>query len=45
MANFLEDYQKHVEQRKAAGVVPLPLNAEQTAQLIELLKAPAFPSF
>ncbi|KGQ68604.1 bifunctional aconitate hydratase 2/2-methylisocitrate dehydratase [Gallibacterium anatis] len=40
MANFLEDYQKHVEQRKAAGVVPLPLNAEQTAQLIELLKAP-----
>ena len=38
MANFLE---KHVEQRKAAGVVPLPLNAEQTAQLIELLKAPA----
>ncbi|BFQ93687.1 bifunctional aconitate hydratase 2/2-methylisocitrate dehydratase [Gallibacterium anatis] len=41
MANFLEDYQKHVEQRKAAGVVPLPLNAEQTAQLIELLKAPA----
>ncbi|MEH8026843.1 bifunctional aconitate hydratase 2/2-methylisocitrate dehydratase [Gallibacterium anatis] len=41
MANFLEDYQKHVEQRKAAGVVPLPLNAEQTAQLIELLKVPA----
>ncbi|MFU2143241.1 bifunctional aconitate hydratase 2/2-methylisocitrate dehydratase [Gallibacterium anatis] len=41
MANFLEDYQKHVEQRKAAGVVPLPLNAEQTAQLIELLKAPS----
>ncbi|ERF78645.1 bifunctional aconitate hydratase 2/2-methylisocitrate dehydratase [Gallibacterium anatis] len=41
MANFLEDYQKHVEQRKAAGVVPLPFNAEQTAQLIELLKAPA----
>ncbi|KGQ52631.1 bifunctional aconitate hydratase 2/2-methylisocitrate dehydratase [Gallibacterium anatis] len=40
MANFLEDYQKHVEQRKAAGVVALPLNAEQTAQLIELLKAP-----
>lgn len=41
MANFLGDYQKHVEQRQAEGVFPLPLNAEQTSQLIELLKAPS----
>lgn len=38
--SFLIDYQKHVEERAAQGVVPLPLNAEQTAQLIELLKQP-----
>lgn len=41
MANFLGDYQKHVEQRQVEGVFPLPLNAEQTSQLIELLKAPS----
>ncbi|MDH2998608.1 aconitate hydratase B [Pasteurellaceae bacterium LFhippo2] len=38
--SFLTDYQKHVEERANQGVVPLPLNAEQTAQLIELLKDP-----
>ncbi|MDO4698366.1 MAG: bifunctional aconitate hydratase 2/2-methylisocitrate dehydratase [Pasteurellaceae bacterium] len=38
--SFLNDYQKHVEERAALGVAPLPLNAEQTAQLIELLKNP-----
>ncbi|PVX42889.1 aconitase [Pasteurella langaaensis DSM 22999] len=38
--DFLQDYQQHVEQRAQEGVVPQPLNAEQTAQLIELLKNP-----
>lgn len=39
--SFLSDYQKHVAERAAQGVAPLPLNAEQTAQLVELLKQPA----
>ena len=33
-------YRKHVEERAAQGIVPQPLNAEQTAGLIELLKNP-----
>ncbi|MCU1716320.1 bifunctional aconitate hydratase 2/2-methylisocitrate dehydratase [Pseudomonas sp. 5P_3.1_Bac2] len=37
---MLEAYRKHVAERAAQGVVPQPLNAEQTAGLIELLKAP-----
>ncbi|MCW9718476.1 bifunctional aconitate hydratase 2/2-methylisocitrate dehydratase [Avibacterium sp. 21-599] len=40
MSNFLHDYQKHIDERAAQGVVPKPLDAEQTAQLIELLKHP-----
>jgi len=36
----LEAYRKHVEERAALGVVPQPLNAEQTAALVELLKNP-----
>jgi len=36
----LEAYRKHVEERAAQGVVPQPLNAEQTAGLVELLKNP-----
>ena len=36
----LEAYRKHVEERAALGIVPRPLNAEQTAGLIELLKNP-----
>lgn len=40
MSEFLSSYQKHVAEREALGVCPLPLNAEQTAQLIELLKNP-----
>ncbi|SDU04804.1 aconitase [Halopseudomonas salegens] len=36
----LEAYRKHVEERAAEGVPPQPLNAEQTAGLIELLKNP-----
>ncbi len=36
----LEAYRKHVEERAAQGIVPQPLNAEQTAGLIDLLKNP-----
>jgi aconitate hydratase 2/2-methylisocitrate dehydratase len=36
----LEAYRKHVQERAAQGVVPQPLNAEQTAGLVELLKNP-----
>ncbi|STO42465.1 Aconitate hydratase 2 [Grimontia hollisae] len=36
----LEAYRKHVEERAAQGIVPKPLDAEQTAALIELLKNP-----
>ena len=38
--SFLEEYRKHVEERAKDGLPPLPLNAEQTAQLIELIKNP-----
>ncbi|MGV8842451.1 MAG: bifunctional aconitate hydratase 2/2-methylisocitrate dehydratase [Pseudomonas sp.] len=37
---MLEAYRKHIQERAAQGVVPQPLNAEQTAGLIELLKNP-----
>lgn len=37
---MLEAYRKHVEERAAEGIVPKPLNAEQVAELIELLKTP-----
>lgn len=37
---MLETYKKHVEERAAQGLPPLPLNAEQTAALAELLKQP-----
>jgi len=36
----LEAYRKHAEERAAQGVVPQPLNEEQTAALVELLKNP-----
>jgi aconitate hydratase 2/2-methylisocitrate dehydratase len=36
---FIEDYKAHVAQRETLGVPPLPLSAEQTAELIELIKA------
>ncbi|EGP02652.1 TPA: bifunctional aconitate hydratase 2/2-methylisocitrate dehydratase [Pasteurella multocida] len=38
MSDFLQSYQQHVDERAALGIVPKPLDAEQTAQLIELLK-------
>jgi len=36
---FLNDYKVHTEERAALGVPPLALTAEQTADLVELLKA------
>ncbi|ABR73565.1 aconitate hydratase B [Actinobacillus succinogenes] len=40
MSNFLAQYQSHVDERAALGIVPKPLDAEQTGQLVELLKNP-----
>ncbi|MCF7355160.1 bifunctional aconitate hydratase 2/2-methylisocitrate dehydratase [Vibrio sp. CK2-1] len=37
---MLEAYRKHVEERAAEGIVPKPLDAEQVAALVELLKNP-----
>lgn len=37
---MLEAYRKQAAERAAMGIVPQPLTAEQTAQLIELLKNP-----
>lgn len=37
---MLEEYRKHVAERSAEGIPPKPLNAEQVAGLVELLKNP-----
>ena len=37
---MLQTYRAHVAERAALGIPPLPLSAQQTAQLIELLKSP-----
>ena len=37
---MLEAYRQHVAERAALGIPPLPLSAQQTADLIELLKSP-----
>ena len=37
---MLESYRAHVAERAALGIPPLPLTAQQTAALIELLKNP-----
>ena len=37
---MLDAYRKHEAERAALGIPPLPLTAQQTADLIELLKAP-----
>ncbi|MGV3591392.1 MAG: aconitate hydratase B, partial [Gammaproteobacteria bacterium] len=37
---MLEAYRKHVKERAELGVVPKPLDAEQTAGVVELLKNP-----
>jgi len=36
--SLIEDYKKHTQERAELGVPPLALTAEQTAQLVELLK-------
>jgi aconitate hydratase 2/2-methylisocitrate dehydratase len=36
----LEAYRQHVAERAEIGIPPLPLNAKQTAELVELLKTP-----
>ena len=38
--SFLDSYRAHVAERAALGTVPLPLSAQQTAELVELLKNP-----
>ena len=38
---MLEAYRKHVEERANDGLPPLPLDAQQVADLIELIKQPA----
>jgi aconitate hydratase 2/2-methylisocitrate dehydratase len=37
---MLDAYREHVEARAAEGVPPKPLDAQQTAELVELLKSP-----
>ncbi|HEY9598255.1 MAG TPA: bifunctional aconitate hydratase 2/2-methylisocitrate dehydratase [Cyanophyceae cyanobacterium] len=37
---MLESYRQHVAERAALGIPPLPLNAQQTSELCELLKNP-----
>ena len=37
---MLKAYRDHVAERAALGIPPLPLSAQQTAELIELLKSP-----
>ena len=40
MSAFSDEIAKHTEERAAQGIVPLPLNAEQTGALVELVKNP-----
>jgi aconitate hydratase 2 / 2-methylisocitrate dehydratase len=37
---MLQAYRQHLAERAALGIPPLPLSAQQTAELIELLKSP-----
>lgn len=37
---WLETYHQHVEERSKLGIPPLPLNAEQTSHLCEMLQNP-----
>ena len=36
--DFFTEYEKHVKEREALGVLPLPLNEEQTREACELLR-------
>ena len=35
---MLESYRQHVAERAALGIPPLPLSAQQTADLVQLLR-------
>ena len=37
---MLQAYRKHIDERAAEGIPPLPLDAKQTAELVELIKNP-----
>ena len=37
---MLESYRQHAADRAALGIPPLPLDAQQTSELCELLKNP-----
>ena len=37
---MLQAYRQHAAERAALGIPPLPLTAQQTADLIELIKTP-----
>ncbi|MGD8912467.1 MAG: hypothetical protein PVJ68_06975, partial [Candidatus Thiodiazotropha sp.] len=37
---MLEAYRQHLEERAKQGIPPLPLDAQQVAALVELLKSP-----
>ncbi len=39
-SDMLSNYRQHIAERAALGIPPLPLTAQQTADVIELLKAP-----
>ena len=36
--SFIQDYKAHIIERETLGVPPLPLNAEQTVALVEMIK-------
>jgi aconitate hydratase 2/2-methylisocitrate dehydratase len=40
VSEFLSSYRAHVAERSAQGIPPLPLSAQQTGEVIELLKNP-----
>jgi aconitase B len=40
LSSFKTTYENHVAERRQAGVVPKPLDAAQTAELVALLKNP-----
>ena len=35
---MLDDYKKHVDERAEINIPPLPLDADQTSELVSLLK-------
>jgi aconitate hydratase 2/2-methylisocitrate dehydratase len=36
---MLNEYKAHVDERQAQNIPPLPLDADQTSQLVDLLKS------